>query len=315
MIPRGPRARRGARGVALLLAILVVTVLTILTVPFFYEGRVERAVSANLYTGLQAQYLAAAGVTFAEALVQEDARRRSGYDGLDEVWAQFNGVPVPLAGGTVAMSVTDENGKINLNNVADRNQQTATRWREIVERLLILQGQDAETARRLVATLVDWIDDNQTTESGAEADYYRTLDPPDTPPDAPLTTVQELRRIRDWTPKVVDSVAPFVTVYGGTRINVNTAPPEVLLALPEMDEGRVTDIVECRARTPLKNVGDLETCGSFSSLQMQAFTGMLATTTNTFGVRALGGFRDSVAVDRAVITRGNQITRSYWRAE
>lgn len=308
------RRSRRQRGVALLLAVSVVAVLTLTVFPFVYEGRVERAVASNLYTSLQARHLAEGGVAIAEALLRLDGEKPGGdpYDGLDEIWAQYNNIPVAAGGGAVSMVITDEHAKLNLRRLVNGNTVNAD-WRSYLERLLVLVAdQDAAEARRLVDALVDWQDTestNVTGSGGAEETYYRSLTPPYSPDNAPLVTVAQLGLVRGWTPEIVRKVTPFVTVYGEGRVNPNTAPWEVLVAIG-LDETQATRAVESRVRTPFRNINEFR--------QATGFTGNLNFLTyksQYFGVTVTGSFRDSVAIVHTVLQRGGQFQRHYWRVE
>ena len=102
----------------------------------------------------------------------------------------------------------------------------------------------------IVAALIDWWDyDTDRTvfdpgaatvsSSGSEDDLYRRLDDPYEVRNAPFDTLEEIRLVRgvgddfwatfvDPNPERPDS--RIVTIYGSGRVNINEAPPEVLLA-------------------------------------------------------------------------------------
>lgn len=309
-----PPRRRNA-GVALLLALLVVTVLAATVFPFLYDGRVERAVASNLYTGLQASRLATSGVVVAEALLKADAQDQEGrrFDAYSETWAQLNDLPVAAGGGNIAMRIVDESAKLNVNRLVGLNGQVDDAWSDILVRLLMLREQDESTARALVETLIDWIDPDErpTGFNGAEKSYYLGLTPPDEPDDRPLLTIGELRRIKGWEPKVVQAVAPYLTTYGGGRVNFNTAPREVLVALG-LDESQADALIAAREKAPLKTPADFRQAvpgGAENVLNRGGFT------STHFSVTATATFRDSTAVVRAVLERGPRVERVYWRAE
>ncbi len=314
------RARR-QRGIALLLAVMVVAVLTLTVFPFLYEGRVERAVATNLYTSLQARHLAEGGVVIAEALLRDDARKDQApgqppYDGLGETWAQFNGVPIAAGGGAASMVIVDEQSKLNVNRIVDRgtNNVNAQR-RSHLERLLVLELEDDSLAKSLVEALIDRLDadDQPTGFGGAEESYYLGLTPPYKPARGELTTVAELGLVKGWTRKVVGAVAPFATVYGSGQVNANTAPVEVLRALG-LDPSQAEAVLAYRDKTPLRQPVDIRQVPGLSASDAN-LTSALATRSNAFGVTVTGSFRDSVAIVRAVLNRGTQVERIYWRVE
>ncbi len=89
--------------------------------------------------------------------------------------------------------------------------------------------------------LRDWIDEdgNPNSMNGAEDAEYLNLQPPYRAANQPFTVVSELLAIRGMTPQVYERLRPLVAVLPArkgqapapTKINVNTAPLEVLRAL------------------------------------------------------------------------------------
>ncbi len=95
------------------------------------------------------------------------------------------------------------------------------------EQLMSLLGADS-----LAAALLDWRDpDTLARPSGAERGWYLAhhLLPPR---DGPLADPRELGRIRGFDSGTVARLVPLVTTTGEGRINLNTAPINLLAALP-----------------------------------------------------------------------------------
>lgn len=99
---------------------------------------------------------------------------------------------------------------------------------------------DAEVLSALVgdpvraAALLDWLDpDDDPRADGAEADFYLGAGRAG-PRNGPLVSVDELYQVRGFDSATVEHLRPFVTVRGGTRVNVNSASLEVLRALPAL---------------------------------------------------------------------------------
>jgi general secretion pathway protein K len=99
------------------------------------------------------------------------------------------------------------------------------------------------------AALLDWVDEDDLPRAeGAEDGWYRAWSL-GLPRNGPLADVAELRSIRGFDSTAVARVAPFLTKWSSTRVNVNTAPPEVLLTLPGLEPGAVALLVEHRTRS------------------------------------------------------------------
>jgi general secretion pathway protein K len=62
----------------------------------------------------------------------------------------------------------------------------------------------------------------------------------------PFTDIRQLLNVPGMTPDLVAAASPFITVFGGDKLNVLTASPQVLAALPGMDPDRIERFVEAR---------------------------------------------------------------------
>ena len=104
-----------------------------------------------------------------------------------------------------------------------------------------------EEAKQIAASIIDWRDDDSVlTEGGAEAGYYLTLKPAYHCKNAPFDTPDELLLVKGISPLIYSRIKDYVTVYGGGRVNINTASFNVLLALG-LSEGLADKIIRFRA--------------------------------------------------------------------
>jgi general secretion pathway protein K len=62
----------------------------------------------------------------------------------------------------------------------------------------------------------------------------------------PFTDIRQLLNVPGVTPDLVAAAAPYITVFGGEKLNALSAPPAVLAALPGMDNDRVAGFVDAR---------------------------------------------------------------------
>lgn len=86
----------------------------------------------------------------------------------------------------------------------------------------------------LIANLVDWTDadDQRLYQGGDEIAPYDKLDFPYRPKNAPFDTIQEIRLVEGWhNDGVWERFGQYVTIYGGGKVNVNTADRAVLRGL------------------------------------------------------------------------------------
>ena len=137
-------------------------------------------------------------------------------------------------------------------------------WYALFQELLISRSLDPE----LVDPLVDWIDDNNETTGafGAEDQYYLSLDPAYRTANQQLITLSDLLHIKGFSKEVVTSLSPYIStiplsVGAGNsnpanfaKINVNTAPAEVLVILaaqPGASAGSVHSVTGIQGTKPL----------------------------------------------------------------
>ncbi|MFT4625041.1 MAG: type II secretory pathway component PulK [Myxococcota bacterium] len=86
----------------------------------------------------------------------------------------------------------------------------------------------------LIANLVDWTDPDSTRlyRGGQEESLYDNLDSPYRPKNAPFDTKEEIRLVDGWhLDGTWERFGRHLTIYGNGKINVNTAPRQVLRGL------------------------------------------------------------------------------------
>jgi general secretion pathway protein K len=130
---------------------------------------------------------------------------------------------------------------------------------EIFTHILASAGLSAD----LVPAVLDWIDPDSETRypGGAEDREYLAMDPPRRAANRPLFDLNELAQVKGWTPEMVKRIEPFVVATPspllGGPINVNFAPPEVLMALmPTLEAGTAQAIAKRVKTNPFVTVDD-----------------------------------------------------------
>ncbi|TNE85442.1 MAG: hypothetical protein EP330_25500 [Deltaproteobacteria bacterium] len=86
----------------------------------------------------------------------------------------------------------------------------------------------------LIGNLVDWVDadDNRVWQGGSEQNVYANLASPYRPKNATFDSFEEIRLVDGWhDDDVWERFGQHLTIYGGGRINVNSAQPEVIRGL------------------------------------------------------------------------------------
>ena len=314
--PAGHRAR-GEDGIALLVVLLTITLLTIVVVEFTQSAEVETHFAMSSRNALQAFYLARSGVNVGEALLAQDAKINHN-ESEEDIWERPL-PPLPVGDGTVSLRVQDEARRLNLNMLSVGSVAQLNVRRSIFGHLFDVLGVD----KRILAAIVDWIDaddEPSTDPPGAERAYYLGLTPPVVARNGPMLTMRELMQVRGMTPTLYARLEDFVTVLppDTVKVNVNTAPAEVLSAILETlgaDPGVVARVISVRREhafnTPTElgpNVSGWPTTGT------DAF---IATTSSYFRIDAVGEVNDvargiTAIVGRDLGTGKRGITRITW---
>ena len=123
-----------------------------------------------------------------------------------------------------------------VNEANDPSKRLNTQQRVFLRLLLSIEEAELNRAEaiRLVERVSDFIDADRTPRlDGAESEVYLTSAFPYRPPNRPLASVSELRAVDGITPELYTLIAPYLTVWPveGSKVNVLTAPPQLLAAL------------------------------------------------------------------------------------
>jgi general secretion pathway protein K len=245
-------------GFALVITLIVTALLVAVAVEFIREVYVENSLSRSYADARQAALMADSGVYGGMKLLQTVLSGQS-YSSLLDRWA----LPIELDDekGSLRVDITDESGKLNMNSIVFPNGTLNEAFFNIGLRLIRNRKLPAD----LLDAAADWIDENdEPRPGGAESKYYKSLPVPYQAKNAALDTFDELRMVKGFDEKTLNTLHPFITVYGdgsgiqSSLININTAPPEVLAALDDDMTGTLVDrILEYRKTTPFKAASDI----------------------------------------------------------
>jgi general secretion pathway protein K len=279
---------------------MALALMALLVMDFTSAASLGYRAAAGQANQLRAEYLARSAIGVGLSLLSEDARQdalsKTPHDGLDEQWAMPY-PPVPLGGGVAQVSIVDEARKIDINLLINpRTGQPNPIYLGIIERLFTNIG----VSPALVPAIVDWLDpDSIESPGGAEADYYLTLIPPYEPRNGPMPTIGDLRMIKGVDDATFFRLQQFLTTEPEPRVNINTAPPEVIAALlPQLSDNisMVKEIIQARTVQPflmITDVGNLAGLGDIATPLMRLITTRSAYFTLT-GVGIFAGSRQRV---------------------
>jgi general secretion pathway protein K len=151
----------------------------------------------------------------------------------------------------------------------------------------------------------DWTDMDSTISgrNGAEDEYYKLEEDPKTGEpripytarNGPIDTIDELRLIKGFVPAILDGgilnpeekrpdqqivvrgIKELFTTYGDGKINVNAAPREVLMTIPDMDDITAGAIIEEREG---RGMGGMSRSTSTSATGSKSSTSSKTTTSS-----------------------------------
>ncbi len=224
------KQRRKNSGLALVSVLLVVFVLVAVTGRLLSNHNLVVSRHANTFEYNQAlQYLLGAESMAKEVLYSDYLTTGSKIDHLEEIWAK-NILPFELdEGGYLEIYVKDLHGCINLNNVIS---ETGTDEFKTVKNLLVNIGLPTQ----IEDLWRDWIDkDSEVKGLGAEDRDYASFQVPYRTPNRLVTDLSEVMLLRDITPEYFALITQYTCLLpdSKSRVNVNTAPAEILQLLGE----------------------------------------------------------------------------------
>jgi general secretion pathway protein K len=238
-----PRAR--LRGFAAISAILVAGTVAGVATFLAWQGALAARQAENIAAARQARQLVyAAAASAVVVLAQDDPR----VDHRGEAWAR-NLPAIRIEGAAVTGLVTDEQGKFNVNSLANIHGVSEVDVAAF-RRLLGCVGLPAS----LADAVADWIDadDDVTTPHGAEDAYYIGRAAPYRAANREIVDIEELLLVKGFSADRLGRLAPYLTALpGSTKVNVNSASAELLAALlPGVSASTAKAIVDARDKEP-----------------------------------------------------------------
>lgn len=228
--------------------------------------------SANIVSSVRDSIVADSVCDSALEIVKKilkDDTEKSGYDfysddftNTDELWSKTYMVPVDVMYGTVRAVITDETGKLNINSLVDTRGKSEGIAKQSY--LLIFQKffKIMNIDETLASYILDWID----SDSEGLFEYQN-------PKNWFITFPEELMKLSEILPVNRDNFgklfftyfegredatsSPYITFWpyaGAIKINVNTAPKEVLASVIDVPDSLdiAQKIIDERKNQPFK---------------------------------------------------------------
>jgi general secretion pathway protein K len=303
------RARQA--GVAAITAVLIVAIAASAAALMIAQQSATLDQAMMVASRAQADQYAQAGLDWARGVISADP---GAVTSLADGWAQpIAALPVERA--LVSGSLSDEQGKFNLNNLVVANNVSPDDV-AIFQRLLLLLGLDPG----LADAVVDWIDVNGDLygPGGAEDSYYLGLPRPYRAANQPMVQVEELYRVRGFDAKTVAKLKPYVTALPAaarTLINANTADPLLIAAvLPKVPRSALESLASRRMTKPFQSAGEVQQWAA--TFDPNAATGALDVKSAYFGVHVQVAQDDVQLASDALVQRavpGQPSATFVWR--
>jgi general secretion pathway protein K len=158
--------------------------------------------------------------------------------------------PTPVPNGLISATMRDRNGCFNLNNLVDANGAANAPWPDKFRRLLGALRLDPNIADAVVA----WM----SSQPGVEDPYYLAQAVPYRAAKGGFVHISELRLVKGVSGDMYAALEAHVCALpAGTRINVNTATPPVLMTLDGVSTLEIAQRIWQEGHANYASLGDL----------------------------------------------------------
>lgn len=279
-------------GAALLITLLIVSILTGLVVDFAYEVYIGTSSLSNWSNAQKASLTAKSGQALASNLLKE----------LPPISQSEALLPIEKSFGentTLTVKLEDEEAKFNVNTIIRSDGSTYLDVLKSLQKLFESLNINPDIA----IYIADWIDTDSTPGQGANGSE-------DNAKNAALWSIEEIKFIKGIDKETFDKISPFLTVYGGKQININTAKLPVLCSLNGVDETLAKKIIYYRESTPFKNTESMVSIPDLKSIGT-TLKGKVIFKSSTFRVTATATVDEITRVIESVVDPSVNIR--YWR--
>jgi len=289
------------RGMALLLVLAITALLAALLSELSFSTLVDLRLAETYRDTTRAYYIAKGGIQVGQMILTDDD---NAYDGFDEIWARgISNYPVG-DNGRVSIEITPVDGRLNLNKLVSHSGNIDAVMKDRCLRLFdILEISQPQSH---VDALIDWLDpDDDPQPGGAEAGYYALQTPASYCKNGPMDTLNELQLIAGFTQEEIKKLRPHVSLYGDSKIHLNSASAEVLYSLSEeMDMDKAETIVRQRKDRPFESVEELKELPDWESFYW-AINGYLQVKADYYQIDTLAGVNDGQRRAQATVEKEN----------
>jgi len=252
-----PRLHR-QRGVAVITALLLTTLAVTIVASLFWQQQVQVRSMENQRLHLQTKWILRGGLDWARLILQQDRIDNPTLTTETGAWA------TPLAetrlddyverervanekfDATLSGRITDAQARYNLANLAENGVPNPVQT-QVFQRLL----QNLQLNPGLAQAVANEVALSQPLPPNPSGGVPQPAREP-----LELIRVEDLLAVSGFTPQAAEKLREFVIVLPGrSKLNVNTAPPEVLASLVEnFSVSQAATLVQYRVRAPFLDV-------------------------------------------------------------
>ncbi len=256
------RLRNERRGFALVAALWLLVLIAGVAAALQGVAVSERRAAANVQETIQARWAARGAIAYALQRLDGELQR-SAVTGLSGAGRAIDSLLRPaqyIVDGSVARVVIDDpRGRVNVNR-ADLQQLIA---------LFRAAGLDAASASNVAAEIGRGR--HERAGSSLRLSAEDDANGPFPPLGRAFAELDELATLPSVDASTYARIAPYLTVAGDGRVNVNLAPAAVLYSLPGLDSAAIATIIARRAAAPFHNPFEVSAAlASASRMRLQA---------------------------------------------
>lgn len=306
-----PRLTAHNSGIALLMTLWVLVMLSVIAMSFSFSTRWGSASTRNFKEETKAYYLAMSGYQEAVGYLLSDQDNMVDYIDADgNLYIDKDTKPVTGKRVTdeaeLEIKITDDGARLNI-NIMD-----GARLKKVLDYV----GMPPDLEQEIIDSILDWKDaDKEHHLSGAEDDYYESLDPPYKAKNRNFDSVEELLLVKGFKPeylygsKDVRPMYELVTASGDGSININTVSREVLELM-----GAGSEAIDAVFKQRTKELGGARL------IPANLAPGLYRTSSSDFRIEvtaAMKGNRQAVKITsivrRVPALKGFDLQTVYWR--
>jgi len=239
----------GNKGSVLIFVLLMISILVVTVMESMRLMQIDSMSSRIFTTNIQGNYLTQSGLAYARYLLQKDLQdlpedaQISDHKGED--WAKFPQHSTDMAPifktGEINGTIVDEQSKFPINYLINKNDQFASEYKQVFDRLLSSPPFSLKPEKRtkLIMAIKDWLDSDSipSGDLGFENPFYQSQETDYSCKNDQLHCLGELKLIPLITHKIYfgtkdkPGLRDLCTIYSNGKININTASYPLLAAM------------------------------------------------------------------------------------